>query len=67
MRSSWPGLELAELELLAELGRMFRLINGLEWANWGYRPVVAGWYMEEMNWCEPELADWLRAAKARDK
>jgi hypothetical protein len=69
VRLSWPGLELAEIESLAELGRMFRLIHSLEWANWGYGAAVAvaDWYMEEMRWCERELADWLRAAETRDK
>jgi hypothetical protein len=61
---SWLGIELADLERLARLGRMFRLISALDWANWGLRAVGAEWYMEKMLWCEPELAGWLRAAEA---
>jgi len=72
VHSSWRGLRAAKVERLAELGRMFRAVNAIVWANSGFslrasrsssRPTdSAEWYVEEMNWYERELADWLRAA-----
>jgi aminoglycoside/choline kinase family phosphotransferase len=58
--STWPGIALADLERLAEFGRMFRLISSLDWANSGYRALDADWYLEEVSYYEEELTDWLR-------
>jgi aminoglycoside phosphotransferase (APT) family kinase protein len=58
----WPGVTLAVVERLAVFGRMLRLITALEWANWGFKAVDAGWYMEKMHWCERTLAGWIRTA-----
>jgi hypothetical protein len=66
VRSSWPHLAFTDVESLADVGRMFRLINSLDWANWGFRAIGAEWFMEKLNWCERELAGWLRSAEARD-
>jgi hypothetical protein len=63
VRSRWPRVRLAELEILAEIGRMFRLISSLDWANWGYRAALADSYIDELGWYEQELADWLRGAE----
>jgi len=65
--SSWPGFGLTQLETLTEVGRLFRLINSLDWANWGYRAVGVDWFNEKLNWCEREMADWLRTAEMPDK
>ena len=65
--SNWPRVGLADLESQAELGRMFRLISSLDWTNSGYRAGVEGWYIGELNWCERELADWLRTADVQDQ
>jgi hypothetical protein len=65
--SNWPRLGLADLESHAELGRMFRLISSLDWTNSGYRAGVEDWYIGELNWCERELADWLRTTDVQDK
>ena len=57
--ATWPGIGLGELERLAEIGRMFRLVSSLDWANEGYRPLEPDWYIEEVSWYERALADWL--------
>jgi hypothetical protein len=62
--STWPGVGLADLEVLADYGRMFRLICSLDWSNWGYRSSLADSYIEELGWYERALADWLRGAEA---
>ena len=61
--ATWPGIGLAELERLAEIGRMFRLVSSLDWANTGYRPLEPHWYIEEVSWHERGLADWLRTVE----
>ena len=61
--ATWPGIGLAELERLAEIGRMFRLVSSLDWANAGYRPLEPDWYIEEVSWYERGLADWLRTVE----
>ncbi len=63
VHSSWPRLRVAEVERLAELGRMFRVVNSVVWANSGFSAESAESYIEEMKWYERQLADWLRAAK----
>jgi hypothetical protein len=63
VRSKWPRVRLPDLETLAEIGRMFRLISSLDWANSGYQAALAASYVEEMAWYEQELAEWLQGAK----
>jgi len=65
--SSWPSFGLTHLETLTEVGRLFRLINSLDCANWSYRAVGVDWFNEKLNWCGRELADWLRTAEKPDK
>ena|SRR5215831_3048931 len=60
--STWHGVTQADVERLALFGRMLRLICALEWANWGFKAINAGWYMEKMPWCERALAGWIRTA-----
>jgi hypothetical protein len=62
--SGWPGLRFVDIENLAAFGQLFRLINSLVWANWGYNPDSSEWYVEELTWCEQGLADWLRSVSA---
>jgi hypothetical protein len=65
--SSWPSFGLTHLQTLTEVGRLFRLINSLDWANWGYRAVGVDWFNEKLNWSERELANWLRTTEVPDK
>jgi hypothetical protein len=67
VQCSWPQLGLADFEKLAAVGRLFRLVSSLNWTNWGYRPGAMDWYIEELKWCEHELAQWLRVTEARDQ
>jgi hypothetical protein len=67
VRSRWSAVRPADLESLAEIGRMFRLISSLDWANSGYRAALADSYVEELGWYEQELVDWLRAAEVQGK
>jgi hypothetical protein len=61
--ATWPDIGLADLQRLAEIGRMFRLISSLDWANAGYRPLEPDWYIEEVSWYERGLADWLQTVE----
>ncbi len=63
VNATWPGIRLADLERLAEIGRMFRLISSLGWGNAGYRALEPDWYIEEVSWYEQGLADWLRTVE----
>lgn len=65
--SSWPSFGLSHLETLTRVGRLFRLINSLDWANWGYRAIGFDWFNEKLTWCERELVDWLRTAEVPEK
>jgi hypothetical protein len=65
--SRWPRFRPTHLEALTEIGRLFRLINSLEWANWGYRTVGVDWFDEKLSSCERELAAWLRTAELAGK
>jgi hypothetical protein len=65
--STWPAIGSADLERLAEVGRSFRLISSLDWANAGYRALDPDWYLEEVGYYEAELTACLRTTQAEDK
>jgi hypothetical protein len=59
----WPKIDLLDMRRLAELGKAFRLIVALAWANEGFHTHIVDWYMTpNMSWYEPELHHWLRTA-----
>jgi hypothetical protein len=58
----WPNVDLPDLRRLAELGKAFRLIVALSWANEGFHALSAEWYMTRMSCYQPEMHDWLRTA-----
>ena len=60
VQPSWPQLDLTYLRELVDVGRIFRVIAALSWANDGFHPHSVEWYMEDMRWYELELWDWLR-------
>jgi hypothetical protein len=59
----WPGLDLGDLRRLADLGTVFRWINAVAWANWGFRETALEWFTSEMRCYEPEIDEWAKGTK----
>jgi hypothetical protein len=60
----WPGLDFSDARLLAGLGTVFRWINAVAWANWGFRDSAIDWFTTEMKCYEPEIDEWAKGTKS---
>jgi hypothetical protein len=56
----WPRLHLSDFRRLGDLGRVFRWINALAWANWGFHERAVECYIAKMRFYEPEVAEWAQ-------
>jgi phosphotransferase family enzyme len=45
VKPGWPHLAFTDLQRLAELGNLFRVISALSWANSGFRAEYFDWYL----------------------
>jgi hypothetical protein len=59
----WPRLHLSYFRRLGELGRVFRWINAVVWANRGFHEDAMEWYITEMRFYEPEVATWAQGTE----
>jgi hypothetical protein len=63
-QACWPDLHLSEFHQLADLGRVFRWINAIAWANRGFHRNSVEWYVAEMSYYKPEMAEWAQGTKS---
>jgi hypothetical protein len=63
-QTQWPRLRLSDFRRLGELGRVFRWINAVAWANWGFRDGAVEWYVTEMSCYEPKIAEWAQGTES---
>jgi hypothetical protein len=61
--SCWPRLHLSDFRRLGELGRVFRWINAVVWANRGFHDDITEWYITQMRFYEPEVAAWAQGTE----
>jgi hypothetical protein len=61
--AGWSRVHLSDVRRLGELGSIFRWINAIAWANWGFHEGAGEWYMSEMIWYEPNLAEWAQGTE----
>src|SRR6478672_8872541 len=59
-RKCSPRLHLSDFRRLGDLGRVFRWINALAWANWGFHERAVECYITKMKFYEPEVAEWAQ-------
>jgi phosphotransferase family enzyme len=64
VQPGWPQLAFTDLQRLAELGNLFRVVSALSWANAGFSARVFEWYMTRMRFYEKPLRAWLESAAA---
>ena len=65
VQPEWPPqLAFTDLQRLAEVGNLFRVVSALKWANSGFRPEFLEWYMMNMRFYESALRAWLERAAA---
>ena len=60
----WPDLDLHDFERLANVGRVFRWINAVAWANWGFHDGAIRWYITEMGCYRPGIPEWALGTQA---
>ena len=60
----WPRLHLSDFRRLGELGRVFRWINAVVWANRGFHDDISEWYITQMRFYEPEVAAWAQGTES---
>ncbi len=66
VRASWPHLALAELQRLAEVGRLFRFLAAIDWQSTALRFEWVEGPMSCMRVYARNLAGWLTAAEWED-
>jgi hypothetical protein len=59
----WPRLHLSDFRRLGELGRVFRWINVVDWANRGFHDDGTEWYIAQLRYYKPELAAWAQGTE----
>jgi aminoglycoside phosphotransferase (APT) family kinase protein len=64
VRECW-AFEPADLARFSAAGACFRILNGLAWTNWGFRPESITWYLSEIRWYEERLREWVDTRKSK--
>jgi Ser/Thr protein kinase RdoA (MazF antagonist) len=64
VQTCWPRLHLTDFRQLGELGRVFRWIKAVTWANWGFHEGAVEWYITEMKFYEPKVAEWAQGTES---